>query len=509
MTSFDYIRFGILSPSQILSMSVCEVKYDKNKKISDLTNTLYDPRMGPVEDDIECPTCKMTMSECSGHFGHTILNEHIIHPLPFVFKMVVNFLKCFCFQCSRLVFSKDKLDLLNVMNYSGSKRYNSILAISDKAEICWNCGNQIAKFFVQNPRAEPKIMMFYKLLTEKKSKDSSIEVSVKEIERVFKSIIDEDIGLLGFNPSFMRPINLILSVVPILPPCSRPYAITNGERCEDDLTTILRDMLKANYRISTATDEESRREAVASLSFYLSVMMDNSKGRVKQPNGRSKKGLKERFSGKSGISRCNLLGKRTDYSARTVVGGDPTLCANQIGIPTCISTIVTMPEIVQKYNIDKLQQIVDSNQAEHVIRVDPETGKKQNIVMRIIRNGKTTPLFYGDKVFRKDTKDTEKEIKITSIQELRNGDRIVRSNGEEIYAEVNVPRKFHLKIGDEVHRHLQNGDWVVINRQPSLHTGSMLAGRVRIMPHGRTIRTPLNLTTPMNMDYDGKHCCQQ
>ena len=498
------LNFGILSPAEVLSFSVCEVNLDKPKKDGASDSTLYDSRMGPVEDDIPCPTCKHTMTECPGHFGHITLNKHIIYPLPYGFKTVLNFLKCFCFQCSRLIFSRDKLDMLGLLNHVGMKRYNAIVDSIDKVEICWNCNSQIPKFFVHNPKADPKVMMFYKLLTEKKSKENSMEVSISDIERIFKVISDEDIHLFGFNPHRMRPCNLILSIIPVLPPCSRPYVLTNGERCEDDLTTIYRDIVKTNARILAAKTEEEQMKEVRSLSFYISVLMDNSKGRVKHPNGRPKKGIKERLAGKSGIPRGNLLGKRTNFSARTVVGGDPTLKANEIGVPLCISSRVTTPETVCRFNLGKLERLVNSDQAEFVMRTDMETGQKRKIILKIVRRGKTTPLFFGDKVYREDPKE-EKEVmvKINDITSLRDGDRIVRSTGEEVIAEVGKPRHFKLQLGDEVHRHIQDGDIVLLNRQPTLHVGSILAGRAKIQPFRRTIGTPLNLTTPQNMDYDG------
>jgi DNA-directed RNA polymerase beta' subunit len=573
------LEFGILSPADVLSLSVCEVKYDKAKKAADVTNTLYDPRMGPVEDDIICTTCKKTMVECPGHFGHIILNEHIIYPLPYGFKTVLNFLKCFCFHCSRLAFSREKLELLNLFSNNGIKRYNSIVDAIDKVEFCWNCAERIPKFFVQNPKADPKVMMFYKSLGEKKSnsKDSNVEVAISDIERVFTHIVDEDITLFGFNPHRMRPTSLILSIIPVLPPCSRPYVMTNGERCEDDLTTLYRDITKANARILMAATDEDRMKEVNSLSFYISVLMDNSKGRVKQPNGRPKKGIKERLAGKGGIPRGNLLGKRTNYSARTVVGGDPTLAANEIAVPLCISTRVTIPENVCKFNLTKLERLVNTGQADHIIRTDLETGEKRKIILRIVRRGKTTPLFLGDKVYRKvsacfpvpssvaspvavastqvtdeekkaslrahysarraryealtawyekskvprtqhsshysqnsdECKMVEQLVAITDVSDLRDGDRIVRSTGEEVIAEIGKSRYFKLQLGDEVHRHLQDGDIVLLNRQPTLHVGSMLAGRAKIQSFRRTIGTPLNMTTPQNMDYDGKHCYQQ
>ena len=103
---------------------------------------------------------------------------------------------------------------------------------------------------------------------------------------------------MGFNPNRMRPKNLILSVIPVLPPCSRPYVITNGEKCEDDLTTVYKDISKINAKILQCATEEDRIKETRYLSFYISVLMDNSKGRVKQPNGRAKKCIKERLAAK-------------------------------------------------------------------------------------------------------------------------------------------------------------------------------------------------------------------
>ena len=59
-----------------------------------------------------------------------------------------------------------------------------------------------------------------------------------------------------------------------------------------------------------------------------------------------------------------------------------------------------------------------------------------------------------------------------------------------------------LKVGDIVTRHLQNGDWVLLNRQPSLHKESMMAFRVKIIP-GYTFRLHLSATSPYNADFDG------
>lgn len=92
---------------------------------------------------------------------------------------------------------------------------------------------------------------------------------------------------------------------------------------------------------------------------------------------------------------------------------------------------------------------------------------------------------------------------------VKNGDLLVRKDGTTAVCEAPHRKPFKLQLGDVVHRHLQDGDWVMINRQPTLHVGSMIGVRVKRQPTRRSIGTALNHTTPLNMDYDGRHCHQQ
>ena len=69
-------------------------------------------------------------------------------------------------------------------------------------------------------------------------------------------------------------------------------------------------------------------------------------------------------------------------------------------------------------------------------------------------------------------------------------------------------KRINLNIGDVVHRHLKNGDFVLLNRQPTLHKGSMLAKRIRVMP-GKTFRMNLDTCKTFNADFDKHHCRKQ
>ena len=104
--------------------------------------------------------------------------------------------------------------------------------------------------------------------------------------------------------------------------------------------------------------------------------MDNTLpgiARAMQKSGRPLKSISERLKAKEGRVRGNLMGKRVDFSARTVITGDPNLNVNQVGIPRTIASNLTYPEIVTSFNIDHLQHLVNrgANQypgAKYIIR---------------------------------------------------------------------------------------------------------------------------------------------
>ena len=72
-----------------------------------------------------------------------------------------------------------------------------------------------------------------------------------------------------------------------------------------------------------------------------------------QRSGHLVKSIKERLKGKEGRIRGNLMGKRVDFSARTVITPDPYLSIEQVGIPKSIAQNLTFTEIVTPLNIDR------------------------------------------------------------------------------------------------------------------------------------------------------------
>jgi DNA-directed RNA polymerase II subunit RPB1 len=147
------------------------------------------------------------------------------------------------------------------------------------------------------------------------------------------------------------------------------------------------------------------------------------------------------------------MGKRVDFSARTVITPDPTINIDELGVPWSIALNLTYPETVTPYNIERLKELVDYGP-------HPPPGKTG--AKYIIRDdGQRLDLRY---------------LKKSSDQ--------------------------HLELGYKVERHLQDGDFVLFNRQPSLHKMSIMGHRIRIMPYS-TFRLNLSVTSPYNADFDG------
>lgn len=97
-------------------------------------------------------------------------------------------------------------------------------------------------------------------------------------------------------------------------------------------------------------------ENLKMLQFHVATLTDNDMPgmpRALQKSGRPLKAIKARLKGKEGRIRGNLMGKRVDFSARTVITADPNLRIDQVGVPRSIAQNLTYPEIVTPFNIQK------------------------------------------------------------------------------------------------------------------------------------------------------------
>eukprot|EP00123_Amoebidium_parasiticum_P017765 comp23981_c2_seq2/m.42567 comp23981_c2_seq2/g.42567 ORF comp23981_c2_seq2/g.42567 comp23981_c2_seq2/m.42567 type:complete len:1766 (-) comp23981_c2_seq2:210-5507(-) len=476
LRKLHHIQFGILSPEEIKAMSVAHIEFpDSYEAGQPKKGGLSDPKMGVVERNYKCQTCNQGEDDCPGHFGHIELAKPVYH-VGFVDK-VCKLLRCVCFNCSRLLANENTPEFqMATKMVNPAKRFKKMMELCKSVRMCESDDNQQQEDGAMNDdgstyvphrgcgRAPPfKIQRTgLTINAEWKEVDEGQErkkaVTAEWAHTILKRISDQDAEYLGFNPKFSRPDWMILTVFPVPPLAVRPSVAFGGAaRGSDDLTYKLADIIKANNNLKKQEQNGAPPHIVADyvqlLQFHCATYVDNElpgQPVATQRSGRPLKSIRQRLKSKEGRIRGNLMGKRVDFSARTVITADPNLSINQVGVPRSIALNMTYPETVTSFNIQHLQELIKRGPTEH-------PGAKY----------------------------------------------IIRDDGSRIDLRYNKkPSELHLQYGYKVERHMQDGDFVIFNRQPSLHKMSMMGHRVKILPHS-TFRLNLSVTSPYNADFDG------
>jgi len=465
------IQFSVMSADEIKRMSVAEIvstdTYSGNEPI---IGGLFDSRMGVIENDKICKVCMQKNTFCPGHFGHVELAKPIFH-MQF-FDVVRKILKCVCFRCSSLLVDPDDPDICKFINkkISRQKKFDFIYKQCSKVKRCGTCNpdgcgakqpNKITKENIG------RIVMEWKN-DEKSSAAETNDSDVKKVVffaedvlNIFKRITDSTANILGFPKEINRPEALLCTCFPVPPPAVRPSVFPNdtGQRCEDDLTHKLCDIIKTNNTLKQKIAKDPDKKDiidywVSLVQYHVSTFVDNQLPGVppaKQRTGRPLRSVTERLKSKEGRIRGNLMGKRVDFSARSVITPDPNISIDEVGVPIKIAMNLTFPETVNEFNKDTL--------------------------LKYVKNGPNE--YPGAKYIKK----VGAEYRTVRINDRNSMD-------------------MKLAVGDIVERHLRDGDYVLFNRQPSLHKMSMMAHRVRVMEYD-TFRLNVCCTPSYNADYDG------
>jgi DNA-directed RNA polymerase subunit beta' len=182
----------------------------------------------------------------------------------------------------------------------------------------------------------------------------------------------------GFVSSNNRPENMVLSAVPVIPPDLRPLVPLDGGRfATSDLNDLYRRVINRNNRLKAIlrlkTPEVIVRNEKRMLQEAVDALFDN--GRHGHPvmgaGNRPLKSLAEMLKGKQGRFRQNLLGKRVDYSGRSVIVVGPELKFNQCGLPKQMALELFEPFIVKElkdrglvYTIRSAKKLIQRQSAE-------------------------------------------------------------------------------------------------------------------------------------------------
>ena len=456
------IQFSILSPDEIKRASVAEITsrdtYVNNKPV---IGGLFDPRMGVLEPGLVCPTDGLDYMQTPGYFGHIELARPVYY-IQYL-STIIKILRCTCFKCSKLLISKEKykrtLDGLN-----SESRWTKVFKLASKIKRCGEdsedgCGckqpNKIKKEGLATLFAEWDNI-------EGLGPDDQDKLSIKlfpeMVLKMFRRISDEDVTFMGFSPTFSRPDWMICQVLAVPPPAVRPSVKHDSQqRSEDDISHILVNIIKANKTLQEKIDQNAPANVIEDwatvLQYYIATQIDNKipgVASVAQRSGRPLKSIKERLNGKGGRVRGNLMGKRVDFSARSVITPDPNVSIRELGVPLKIAKNITKPVVVND--------------------------KNRSFLLKLVHNGP----------------DVHPGAKI-----------LERKNGENISLRYIDRQSINLENGDIVHRHMMNGDAILFNRQPTLHRMSMMCHIARIMPQADTFRMNVADTKPYNADFDG------
>lgn len=447
------IEFAFFSPKQIKDISVAKIVtpelYDKEGYPVD--GGLMDIRLGVIDPGLVCKTDGQKLKDSLGHFGHIELARPVLH-IKFI-GLVVDLLKSTCRDCGRILIPQNRIeksmdDLDRVQKEAGllarREKVREIIAAIKTISVCPHCKAKQQKISLEKPST----------ILENEKRLSPIEIRTR-----LEKLTDDDVVVFGIDPQALRPEWTVLTVLLIPPVTMRPsITLESGERSEDDLTHKLGDIVRINQRlfenINAGAPEIIVEDLWDLLQYHITTFFDNDTAQLppaRHRSGQPLKTLTTRIKSKEGRIRHNLVGKRTNFSARTVISPDPKLKINEVGVPKTMAMKLTVPEKTTEWNKDYLKSFIQRGPgvypgANYIIRPD---GKRKRI-----------------------TDETKEQL----LEEL--------------------------EPGFLVERHLMDGDLALFNRQPSLHRMSMMCHRIRVLP-AKTLRLHPAVCTPYNADFDG------
>jgi DNA-directed RNA polymerase beta' subunit len=468
------IQFSIASPEEILASSVlCVTEPNLYSKGIPNAGACNDLRLGTVDRRFRCGTCRLSSQQCMGHNGHIVLPWPVYHWL--CFDKILKVLRCTCYWCSSSLIDPKADDVVRRFSTVRKKaKLPSAISTYCKKKKCFSCGGSQPSYDKDQLSIVTNWKGVYDDLTEEEKKAASTRFNAKVARQILQFISDDDCRFMGFDPKMTRPEWMILTHLLVPTVIIRPTTmISEGSRTKghDDLTTLLRDICKYSNLARDKLMEEPGvlpEKEYEQLVVHIYTYFDKDGGASTSSmclggTGASRttrrhitrsgpvKSLGKRLGGKRGRFRGSIVGKRSNFTSRSVITPEPNIDIWQLVVPKLVATTQTVPCPVNCLNIHEMRALVvrgdhpDGNGAHHVVRSD------------------------GTAVNLKMCKDREILARAMSTK------------------------------GWVVHRHIRTGDWAVFNRQPTLHKMGMQAHEL-IVGTGNTFKLPVPDTTPYNAD---------
>ena len=429
-------------------------------------------QLGSGYSSDRCETCFNTKTggrrNAEGCLAHTGVHKlNIPVPSPIFIPIIYQLLRIICPVCYALRTPPDVREK-TILTGPFSARLKRALGISTRYTSCWNCKSDKIARITRDLSDNVSFM-------EKGVKGvENRRMSPANIAKILTHIRPEDALWLGIIPD-LHPRHLMLSGLPILSHVMRPDARNaNGRITPDDLTTFYIQIIKTNLAIPyNAGVGELLSTDIADKARYLATAIydtirgsdstqDKPTSRSSKPANSSTERLhmhgsqagvvtfKGRITGKYGLIRRFQQSRRAGEQGRSVIVNGPLLPLDTVQIPQYFA------HTMQK------QMFITSHNKEHATE--------------LLRNGRTYP----------------------------GCTRIVRGTTGTNYWAGGISQDFQLEIGDIMYRDLRDGDYVMLNRMPSLQKMSAIGMEVRVGPIGENvIKFNVHICNPFNADYDG------
>ncbi len=402
---FSSIKIGLASPEMIRSWSYGEVKKPETinyRTLKPERDGLFCERIfGPTKDH-ECSCGKYKRNVHSAgkicekcgvevttnkvrreRMGHVELAAPVSHiwyfkTLPSKMGLLLNlspkFLEKVLYFAQYIVIDPGTVPVLTKYQPLNETEYREYLEKYDND-------------FRAGMGAEAIRELLAELNLEELSEQLKNEIATTSGQRRIKAIKRLDV-VEAFRLSGNKPEWMILEVLPVIPPDIRPMVQLDGGRfATSDLNDLYRRVLNRNNRLKRLIELDAPdiiiRNEKRMLQEAVDALIDNGKrGRpVTGPNNRPLKSLSEMLRGKQGRFRQNLLGKRVDYSGRSVIVVGPELKIYQCGLPKEMALELFKPFVMKALIANgKAGNIKDAKK--HIDRITPDVWDALDMVIK-------------------------------------------------------------------------------------------------------------------------------
>ncbi|KAJ2606893.1 hypothetical protein H4R99_000066 [Coemansia sp. RSA 1722] len=286
-----------------------------------------------------------------------------------------------------------------------------------------------------------------------------------------------------------------IEALPVPPTKFRPASVMDDDVMENPQNVYLGQVLKtcvymrglvssddddsvdAQLAVAGGAGFERVVNAWVNLQQTVNNVMDSSKNPTLGKNGKlPDPGIRQVLEKKEGLFRQNMMGKRVNYAARSVISPDPNLESDEVGVPPVFAKTLTYAEPVTPHNVKNLRRLVINGPEKWpgAVSVQHEDGS----------------LVYLSRLSH------ESRVALAN-QLLTPQDAVTRGTLGNVFTARPGG------VNKKVLRHLQTGDMVVMNRQPTLHRASMAGMRAHVLPGERTLRFHYLNCNQFNSDFDG------